>query len=255
MDADDVSLPYRLEKQLNFMSSHPAVGILGGACQVINAEGKILGTISKPEGDLQIRWASLLENPFIHSSVILRREVLRQHNLNYAAEYKVTQDYELWTRLLQYTHGANLDEPLILYRSHDQNVTMLHRQMQLQNHDRVALRTIQNQFPDYPLNLEMISSLRSMMLETGDLSSSSDQRIGLINAYLDLLEGFGKAHVHDFGWNAVKQQAVIKLIGIMKGGRFSGVRGRQFISILRIDPGIIWHILQHFLHKKISLNK
>src|SRR6266404_9568837 len=54
------------------------------------------------------------ESPLV--TVLMRREVLAEHNLNYDLAFNTAQDYELWTRLLKFGEGANVAEPLIRYR-------------------------------------------------------------------------------------------------------------------------------------------
>ncbi|MGH2416577.1 MAG: glycosyltransferase family 2 protein, partial [Microcystaceae cyanobacterium] len=92
MDSDDIALPKRLEKQVTFLEKHPEVGILGSYCWLINELGQKLGIYPVPLHDLQIRWTSLLANPFAHPTVILRRDVLRENNLNYNISLQAVED-------------------------------------------------------------------------------------------------------------------------------------------------------------------
>ena len=83
MDADDIAAPSRFERQAAFLDANPQVGILGSACIQIDACGNTLGVKHKPTSDLEIRWKSLTENPFIHPSVLMRREVLVMLSTSY----------------------------------------------------------------------------------------------------------------------------------------------------------------------------
>lgn len=115
MDADDVSLPERFERQLAFLDAHPDVGLLGTGCHEISAGGEILRTISPPGDDGAIRRALIQRNPFVHSSVMVRREALDRAGL-YDEALPVAQDYDLWVRMSRITRLANLPEPLVLRR-------------------------------------------------------------------------------------------------------------------------------------------
>lgn len=115
MDADDVSLPERFERQLAFLDAHPDVGLLGTGCHEISAGGEILRTISPPGDDGAIRRALIQRNPFVHSSVMMRRATLERVG-GYDEALRVAQDYDLWMRLSRVTRLANLAEPLVLRR-------------------------------------------------------------------------------------------------------------------------------------------
>ena len=65
MDADDIAMPRRLEKQVSFLGRHPGVGIVGCCCVNMDAGGRRVGSSRMPETDLGVRWTSLLGNPFI----------------------------------------------------------------------------------------------------------------------------------------------------------------------------------------------
>lgn len=115
MDADDVSLPERFERQLAFLEAHPDVGLLGTGCHEISAAGEILRTISPPGDDGAIRRALIQRNPFVHSSVMMRRAALERVG-GYDESLRVAQDYDLWMRLSRVTRLANLRDPLMLRR-------------------------------------------------------------------------------------------------------------------------------------------
>ncbi|MES4784836.1 MAG: hypothetical protein C4294_02340, partial [Nitrospiraceae bacterium] len=195
MDADDIALPQRLEKQVAFLDANPKVGILGSACRELDVNGRELGLRRVPVSDLEIRWVSLLNNPFLHPTVMLRRDVLTSHQLNYDASVQTAQDYDLWIRMLMYTSGANLCEPLIHYRL-GPGVTSTQREWQLRNHDSIAFRAIQNELPDFAITPQQASLLRRLFVGRSDAEPPIEsQRVELTEIYLDLLNAFIKRHV------------------------------------------------------------
>ncbi len=115
MDADDVALPERFARQIDFLEKHPEVGLLGTGCHEISSSGEVLRTITPPADDPAIRRALIRENPFIHSSVVMRREALEAAG-GYDEALPVAQDYDLWVRMSRVTRLANLPEPLVLRR-------------------------------------------------------------------------------------------------------------------------------------------
>lgn len=112
MDGDDVSHPDRLARQAAFLDRHPGVGLLGTWCREIDSKGAVLGTWHRPTTNYALQKALLRCNPFIHSSVMLRREVFERVGL-YRPVWKYAQDYDLWLRVSRHFHLANLPEPLV----------------------------------------------------------------------------------------------------------------------------------------------
>ena len=115
MDADDVALPERFARQLDFLERHPEVGLLGTGCHEISPSGEVLRTITPPADDGAIRRALIRRNPFVHSSVMIRRPALERVG-GYDERLAVAQDYDLWLRMSRVTRLANLPEPLVLRR-------------------------------------------------------------------------------------------------------------------------------------------
>jgi glycosyltransferase involved in cell wall biosynthesis len=115
LDADDAALPERLERQLAFLSAHPEVGLLGTAAREVDASGREVAIVRPPADDAGIRRALIRRNPFVHSSVVMRRAVLEQVG-GYDDAFPVAQDYDLWMRMSRVTRMANLSEPLVVRR-------------------------------------------------------------------------------------------------------------------------------------------
>ncbi len=119
MDQDDVSRPGRLERQVQFMQSHPEVGVCGCWAEIIGARA---GNVWKfPCRHDEIYARMLFQNALVHSSVMLRASSLRRHSLSYDAGKVSIEDYDLWSRALPWMRFANLPEPLLLYRLHGAN--------------------------------------------------------------------------------------------------------------------------------------
>jgi hypothetical protein len=212
MDADDLALPERLEKQVAYLTMCPDVGIVGSACCVIDQSGCEVGLLRMPEDDLQIRWASLMVNPFAHPTVMLRRDVLIREHLNYDETFHTTQDYELWTRVLSVTRGANLREPLVQYRTHGARVTSTRREVQLRNHDTVALRTIRAQLPEFAITSEQVRHLRGLFVGGGEAMPELDaRRVALAETYLDMLDAFMAHHARGPAVQTLRRQEAVKV--------------------------------------------
>ncbi len=76
LDADDLALPERLARQRQFLDAHPDVGLLGTAAREVDVTGREVAIVRPPVDDAAIRRALIRANPFVHSSVIMRRAAL-----------------------------------------------------------------------------------------------------------------------------------------------------------------------------------
>jgi glycosyltransferase involved in cell wall biosynthesis len=115
MDADDVSFPQRLEKQVEFLEHNPEVILLGAWAEVVDENGKIIKVWRYPTKDCVIRWRLLFGNCLVHSSVIYRKDkVLDAGGYNSSITY--AQDYELWTKLSTIAQIRQLPQVLIRHR-------------------------------------------------------------------------------------------------------------------------------------------
>jgi glycosyltransferase involved in cell wall biosynthesis len=117
MDADDISLPERFARQMDFFDTHPTVGVVGTACRVVNELDKTEQELHFPLSDEQLRPHLIRGNPFVHTSVMMRKSVLEAVG-GYNEAYPFAQDYELWVRLAAHTQLANLPEVLVMRRFH-----------------------------------------------------------------------------------------------------------------------------------------
>ncbi len=151
MDADDVALPTRLERQVAYLEAHPQVGLLGAAYYEIDETGRTVRQVTMPLSDGELRKALARYNPFLHSSIVVRKDLAEK--LDYYDEderYKCCEDYEFWIRLARHSQLANLGEALMKWRSHQANVTAVYDDDKLRGDIRLRSRVIREQgLPPY----------------------------------------------------------------------------------------------------------
>jgi hypothetical protein len=206
MDADDVAMPQRLARQVEFLEAHAEVGVVGSSRVLIDEAGDVVAEAPAAETDLRIRWKCLLGNPFAHPAVMIRRDVLERHALRYDETYRTAQDYELWTRLLAVAKGHNLPEPLIGYRLRA-GISRTSKPEQLRNHDRIAHAAIARLVPGYRIPLEDVTQLRGRFggfsVREPGMEPDDPQWVG---RYLELLEAFGAEYPGAEGSNALRDE-------------------------------------------------
>ena len=122
MDADDVSLPSRLERQQSVLAADERIGLVGCGIETIDGEGRTTGSWLLPEDDAALRRRLLLRNPFAHGSVAIRRAALEAAG-GYNGNYGANEDYDLWRRIAREWRLAAVPEVLYRYREHAQAVT------------------------------------------------------------------------------------------------------------------------------------
>ena len=116
-DHDDLSSPDRLEKQLAYMRAHPECVLLGTRATIWSAGTPTDRAHDHPEWNAELKLDLLFDNPFVHSSVVMRRrEVLDLGGYCTDVRRQPPEDYELWCRLARTGRVANLPERLLAYR-------------------------------------------------------------------------------------------------------------------------------------------
>jgi glycosyltransferase involved in cell wall biosynthesis len=129
LDADDVSVRDRLERQLDFLRRNPQVALLGGAANTIDETGRVLFRVDVPTSNDEIKMALPNQNVFV-SGVVIRRDALLALG-GYRRAFQTAEDYDLWLRLSELYDVANLSDVVVHYRVHPRqtSTTQLERQV------------------------------------------------------------------------------------------------------------------------------
>jgi glycosyl transferase family 2 len=129
MDADDVSLPHRLQVQVDFMELHTEVGLLSGSYERISGDG-LLDRVRLPLLDDEIRSMMLRENAMCHPAVMMRKEVAIACG-GYRKVFSESEDYDLWLRMSERSQLANLEQPILQYRVHPKQASIVNSRHQM----------------------------------------------------------------------------------------------------------------------------
>jgi glycosyltransferase involved in cell wall biosynthesis len=116
MDCDDISLPQRLQKQFDFMETHPDIGICGSLVQPFGAGNHIIWRT--PEHHDQIVSKMIFASSLFHPTVMIRKSSI--NGLYYDPECTEAEDYEFWARIADKIEFANIQEILVKYRVHEE---------------------------------------------------------------------------------------------------------------------------------------
>jgi glycosyltransferase involved in cell wall biosynthesis len=116
MDADDISLSNRLEKQCYFLESNPSYIIVGSNARIIDADGNYVYTSKIKTASNDIKKMLPDRCPFYHSSVMYRKEVIEKCGYYYEPLKQYGEDLFLWNKMQTYGDMANIEDALIHYR-------------------------------------------------------------------------------------------------------------------------------------------
>ena len=120
-DADDISLPKRLQHQYEFLECHPNVGILGGYLQIFDQNGD-LGLRKYPADDAYLRKIIFRYSPVAQPGAMVRVSALKEMG-NYDLDYPPAEDLDMSFRLGARYKFANLQETVIRYRENNSSAT------------------------------------------------------------------------------------------------------------------------------------
>jgi len=132
MDADDISIKERLEKQIKYLESDPSCVLISCFIDIIDKNGI---SINEWTSDIRAQTYELIrdtlprENCIAHSTIMFRRSILEKYSYN--QEQIHSQDYDLYLNLV--SDGiriGKITEKLVKYRSHPKSITAITNQNQ-----------------------------------------------------------------------------------------------------------------------------
>ena len=122
MDADDIAVAERLEKQIEFMEKNKDVGVLGtGICifgEDVHEQARVFTT--NPE---QLKAELIFNSCIAHPTVMMRSNILKNNGLSYDLEYAGAEDYNLWWKIAKISQIATIPDLLLKYRIHSSQIT------------------------------------------------------------------------------------------------------------------------------------
>lgn len=147
MDADDISYPDRIRKQVEFMEANPDVGVCGTS--VIHEWNGISEYTLYPTNNASIiAMMMMLGCSIVHPSAMIRTDFIRTIPGPYRDTFKYAEDYDLWIRCIGLTKFHNLEEALLMYRSDGTNICSENKAAQDKQIDTLrALAAIAAGFP------------------------------------------------------------------------------------------------------------
>jgi glycosyltransferase involved in cell wall biosynthesis len=187
MDADDESIPKRLEIQKQILDENPEGVFVYGLHDVIDEQGNILKTEQGRDfSDTISKWLLIWSNFIIHPTVMIRKAVLEKKVLCYQQETNGAEDFDLWSRLARVGDILSTPKVVLRYRVHKESITWVdskNRQFQ------IYFRIIMENFERYGIKLsEGIAEELAVISGGTGVNPITYQYRHLTNQLLPLLE-------------------------------------------------------------------
>lgn len=141
MDQDDISLPSRLDKQVELMEKNLSVGLCSTWLKYIGHQD---GVLSLETENKLIKIKLLTNQNLAHPAVMIRKSILDENKLRYNSLYSPAEDLDLWVRMCEYCDFANIPEPLVKYRLHQNQESNSLKTRQSKGANRVRSRLIRS---------------------------------------------------------------------------------------------------------------
>lgn len=218
-DADDLSLPHRLKRQMDFLERNPSVTVVGASAYIMDQSGSIKRRFIKSTDSRDIILCTLNDPPVIHGSIVMNKDTVLSATGGYDEDIRICQDYALWSLLLRKGFKiANVPEPLVVIRYYMESISFKEKDAQtLENgtiiyNNVVFLTTVnisredavrQRMFFASPLKLNwdnFISAEELFVSEYNDLKQKSSYDQGYLARRLksELVKPFAKRAIAEF---------------------------------------------------------
>ncbi len=124
LDADDIALPDRIRTQVDFLMKHPDVVMVGGQCQLIDADGNELAYQCFPLTHAKIYGALFSMNPVLHPTIMMNRTLLPHGKIYYQTRHELANDLALVFESAQYGKLANVHDVVVRYRQQADSMSL-----------------------------------------------------------------------------------------------------------------------------------
>ena len=192
MDADDMAYPMWLEKLVNYVKEHPAYAAVGTSAVVIDSKGRQKEIRRAPISSHEIIFCIFFAPPIYHVSVLLNKDMIIE-NGGYDEEFKITQDYELWSSLIRNGYCLlNIPDILVAYRVHSNSIGFIESKRRgFEEKSETILRNV-NALTDLKITYSKAQDICKLFYHTAELSPEEFKRAqrNFEKIYLNLKEEF-----------------------------------------------------------------
>jgi glycosyltransferase involved in cell wall biosynthesis len=187
LDSDDIAFEKRLEKQINFLEAHPEIGMAGAFPIIIDENGNKIRKWQFETDPQKLKIELFFHSPFLSSSVMIRKSRLPQDF--YDSKFPVAEDFDLYSKISEYSEIANIAKFLVKYRinskglskSNTEKMEQLSIQVIKEHAERLGIKLEENTIKDLrkakktsKIALEEIAEIESSLISLKNLLSKNN---------------------------------------------------------------------------------
>jgi glycosyltransferase involved in cell wall biosynthesis len=222
-DADDISLPERLARQVEYLEAHPAVGVLATAIALLSGAGEVRREryFDKLLTNEALQHELLVFYCIGHGSVMMRTACLRQVG-GYDPAMEPAEDHDLWLRLAEVTELAALPDPLYQYRTHAASVSHRRRSEQVLHLAEAIENAVRRRNPQAQAGAALQPAATAFLRASiaaataGDLEAASERAAHAQRLDADILMAdeplAGLLQDHTASWTAADGEALYETL-------------------------------------------
>jgi glycosyltransferase involved in cell wall biosynthesis len=252
MDADDISLPYRLEKQIEAFNSNSQIDIVNVNAFILSEDGKYYRE-QKSHSSLSndsIKYLIPLQNFICHPGVMVKTELLKHYKYADDISKEHIEDFDLWNRMLQDgCYCYTIPEFQLLYRDNSLSINHTEKRRQVERMFSLSKTLLQRRFNFHIDN----ASLKAIL---DDRSPGNYRDLKRVNIELSNYLTYLKKHYHIslVGQKEMEVWRKQKVLVLAFRALISLELFERLRVILFLVPRISWfanHTLAGFLKKII----
>lgn len=186
-DADDISLPERIERQVNFLDKNRDYVLVGSNIIEMSEDGQVISKPKRPRQNHELQFSLLFRCTFANPSLMYRKKSIEDFNIRYEEEFKHAEDFRIISKLRYLGKIYNLNEHLVKYRRHELNNSSINFDF-LSNNSIIIVKENLSEL-GFDTNEEQIFRIRNLISSKGIRKEFIYEDVKLL---LDLIKAFNK---------------------------------------------------------------
>lgn len=236
MDADDISLPNRLQIQLDYLERHPEIGVVGGQIRFIDEKNQVNREGRLDTSTALVKWDLNFGSALCHPAVMMRKELVTSAG-GYSDEMVYAQDYDLWRRLAEITQLTNLPDVVLYYRLHPVNTSSDYVKTQSDYGRRVQEAILSKYF-----DRGQCQSIAELLDNRKPSEQETEKKVDLLIRLFDAFQQNNTLSASDK--SAIRRNLAFRIFHLVKDRKFSWFKVRSLFQSICFAPAIMKSLIR-----------